>query len=215
MSLNGTYSVLSDSGAPAGTLTVTESGLHTHFRFEGDLVPAVSRLMATAAGRTVSLGIPVPEAGRLRLDRTMSRTQLRAMTLTEIGQVLLLPLTAPLPESAPPAEKTPEAPTEEGPRAASPAEPEETEQPPAPADGGEGWRREPDPGRLFTDPAVAALCRSVAGALVREEDGQTQLAIPVHESGAFPLTSFLCLGTPATIGGAPYVVFTVKNGAPV
>ncbi len=73
-----------------------------------------------------------------------------------------------------------------------------------------GWAEEADPGRLFRDPALKALCREVRGALVREEGGFSLLALPLVSP--FPLLPLFCLGTPRRLGDATYLLFSAFQG---
>ena len=73
-----------------------------------------------------------------------------------------------------------------------------------------GWTEEPDPGRLFRDPALRALGSEVRGALVRETEGASLLALPL--CSPFLLLPIFCLGTPKRFGNTTYLLFSVFRG---
>ena len=73
-----------------------------------------------------------------------------------------------------------------------------------------GWAEEEDPGRLFRDPTLISLCKDARGALVRETEGASLLALPL--ASPFPLLPVFCLGTPKRLGGSDYLVFSVFRG---
>ena len=67
-----------------------------------------------------------------------------------------------------------------------------------------------EPGGLLADELLQRLCRDVRDVLLRQEGGDTLLAIPL--CSPFPLMPVFCLGSPATLGGRPYLVFSVFEG---
>ena len=73
-----------------------------------------------------------------------------------------------------------------------------------------GWAEEEDPGRLFRDPALRALGSEVRGALIRETEGSSLLALPL--TSPFPLLPVFCLGTPKRLGQTTYLLFSVFRG---
>ena len=74
------------------------------------------------------------------------------------------------------------------------------------------WRKAHEPWRLFRDADTAEACRETKGALLREEDGKTLLAVPFGGDEPFPMMPVFRFGEQEMINGAPYIVFTVENG---
>ncbi|MDR2356513.1 MAG: hypothetical protein LBD92_00290 [Oscillospiraceae bacterium] len=75
------------------------------------------------------------------------------------------------------------------------------------------WRGEASPETLFRDGELAALARGVTGALSSGlPGGGALLAVPISEREPFPMMPIFCFGTPAAIGGAEYLVFTIRDG---
>jgi hypothetical protein len=78
------------------------------------------------------------------------------------------------------------------------------------------WRDVTSPEALFGDGELAAAARGVTGALSAPlPDGGTLLAIQISDDKPFPMMSIFCLGEPRSIGGAEYLVFTVRGGTVV
>ena len=72
------------------------------------------------------------------------------------------------------------------------------------------WQPVLEPGRLLTDKLLQRLCRDVRDALLRQEGGDTLLAVPLRSP--FPLLPAFCLGSPRKLEGRPYLVFSVFEG---
>lgn len=137
-----TIDVFTSEGTPAGTISVTAKGSRTVFDYAGPVMKEVRRLALLSSGTALSLGIPVPKEGELRLHRAMSRLELGDFRWEEARGVLTDPeaeLSAliappepdpkaePVPEpETPPEEKTPPEPAPE------PETPPEEETPPEP-----------------------------------------------------------------------------------
>lgn len=104
-------------GREAGRLHVAQEGLYT--RLTADCAPGegLLRLWLHGGGRSVYLGLLVPEGGRLRLTKRLSRAALPPELAYAADSEQGLPAPeSPEPPSAPEAsvEAAPEAPTEGG-----------------------------------------------------------------------------------------------------
>lgn len=222
MSFDGTYNVLSESGKTLGTLTVCTDGLKTCFSLDCEVTNEIQRLICTCGNSPVSIGIPVPEYGRLKLSKCFSKAQLKSMGMTEISSATLIPAAAPLSgiikkdcaeENSPNSESAhsdKDACDNAADASFSPAD-EKT----IPSGTPDGWECENNPSRFFKDPHVVSLCRGIQGALWKNSGKADLLAIPVSESSAFPLSTFLCFGEPMVYGQNRYIVFKIENGMPV
>lgn len=78
--------------------------------------------------------------------------------------------------------------------------------------GGDGWEPVSDPGALFTDRDIAAVCEQVRGAFSLKRGDLTMLAVPVRGDEPFPMMPIFCFGHNQTIAGREYVVFKIQNG---
>ena len=232
-SLIGTHAVTRGS-EDVGTLNISQNGNMTVFEFTGHISggdSGVLRLAGVSRGGYVNIGVAAPEGGALKLTKSFSKSALRPLGLEpEMGFFLILagekfdaaptptppePVPEPTPEDMPEEipkdtqeeppdempEETPEEPAEEPPAKA---------EPPAPTD--DAWSPLEDPSALFNDPDIAAACQNAKGALVKEKDGVTLLAIPVIAGTPFPMMPVFCFGDYVMIDGREYVVFKIKNG---
>lgn len=71
-----TYPIIID-GETVGTLTEDRQGARTVFDAECRMQPGVVRLSVYGGGKEGYLGVLAPEGGKLRLHKTLSRSQLR------------------------------------------------------------------------------------------------------------------------------------------
>lgn len=76
----------------------------------------------------------------------------------------------------------------------------------------EGWTPEPEPGRLLEDRLLRCLCAGLRGALTRQGERGTLLAVPLADP--FPLLPVFCLGSLRQLDGRPYLVFEIFAGKP-
>lgn len=131
-----TIEVFTSEGTPAGTIGVTAKGPRTVFDYAGPVTKEVRRLALLSSGAALSLGIPVPKEGELRLHRAMSRLELGDFRWEEARGVLTEPeaeLSALIASPEPKAEPVPDP--ETPPEEETPTEPEtrpEEETPPDP-----------------------------------------------------------------------------------
>ena len=79
-----------------------------------------------------------------------------------------------------------------------------------------GWQEEREPERLFRDPELRELGRSLGreGVLSRREGETTFLAVPLERGRPFAAMPIFCFGAAETIGGKCWVVFRIVEGAP-
>ncbi|MBQ1704017.1 MAG: hypothetical protein IIT84_00055 [Oscillospiraceae bacterium] len=75
-----------------GELKVREDGLFLSFSYTCAKVAEPSRLVICCGENTLSLGIPVPESGVLRLSKRVSLSALRRAGLGRIEKARLVPL---------------------------------------------------------------------------------------------------------------------------
>ena len=97
------------------------------------------------------------------------------------------------------------------PVAPEPAPPEPEQKPDRPDD----WRPEPNPSCRFTDPVLRECASGVTGVLIRREGGDILLAFPFSPSEPFPLIPVFRFGTAQAIDGKNYMVYRLRDGAPV
>ena len=75
-----------------GELKVREDGLFLSFSYTCAKVAEPSRLVICCGENTLSLGIPVPESGVLRLSKRVSLSALRRSGIGRIEKARLVPL---------------------------------------------------------------------------------------------------------------------------
>lgn len=218
--------VTTPDGAPAGVLTIDAEGVRTGFAYRcGELFPP-SRLVLRSAEGVLAVGVPVPEGGGAALRRSLTPLALRGFDLSVPLRALLIPVGDPLPppldpspaapvpaEAAP--EDTPEDTPEEAPEPVPAPSPEPVPEPDPPAAPTPEWTPEPDPARYFADPDLIASARKVTGALVRAEGEDALLAFPFSPSAPFPMLPAFRFGSAQEIDGRSYLVFRVREGAPL
>lgn len=233
-----TIDVFTSEGAPAGAISVAARGPRTVFDYAGPVTKEVRRLVLTSPGAALSLGIPVPEGGALRLHRAMTRLELGGFQPEGAGAVLAdldadlaalaaapepepesepapapepapEPEPAPVPESVPVSEPIPEPIPEPVPEPKQETVPRLT---PAPA---EGWYLEPDPGRHILDAELKRAAETAGEAWVRFEGADTLLAFPWAPSEPFPMIPIFRLGTAASMAGRDFMVFRLRDGAAI
>jgi hypothetical protein len=200
MSIYGTYQVSGTDGESQGSVTVSQDGLFTSFCYEYNAVPnAVCRLICSADGKNLSLGVPVPNGGKLVLIKKLSKLEFDSASITALGSFSLVPIvnkatiennipvsppSAPLPDEKPVQNKSSD------------------------------WQAEPDPGRHFTDDEIKNSLSGIDGALVSLADFSTLLALPYTPGSPFPLMSAFKFGRIAHIHGKSYIVFRIRGGQP-
>lgn len=225
-----TIDVFTSEGTPAGKLSVSAKGPRTVFDYAGPVMPEVRRLALLSSGAALSLGIPVPEKGELRLRRAMSRLELGDFPWEEARAVLADPeadlsamVSSPEPEPETPPEPEPESEPETPPEPEALPAPEPVPSPgpepepapvprlaPAPE---EGWYLEPDPGRHILDPELKKAAAFAGEAWVCFEGADTLLAFPWTPSEPFPMLPIFRLGTAASMAGRDFMVFRLRDGA--
>lgn len=240
-----TIDVFTSDGAPAGAVSVTARGPRTVFDYSGPLAEGVRRLSLLSHGAALSLGIPVPEGGALRLHRTMTRLELGGFEPEGAGAVLTEPdadlsalavfqeetppepISEPEPETPPEPEPIPEPISEPEPEPMPEPIPEpepepipETEPEPAPMPRltpapEEGWYLEPDPGRHILDPELKKAADTAGDAWVRFEGADTLLAFPWSPSEPFPMIPIFRLGAAFSMAGRDFMVFRLRDGAAI
>lgn len=79
-----------------------------------------------------------------------------------------------------------------------------------------GWQEEREPARLFRDPALRELGRTLGreGVLTRQEGDAVFLAVPLDRDRPFSAMPIFCFGSPETISGRNWIVFRIMDGAP-
>ena len=168
-----------------GRVNVYKEELLTAVELDSAVVPFIARLVYRNGADIFSVGIPIPEGGRLRLKKRFARffpdgagngiyELIDVSTESEKSKEEPLKTVSPLPD---------------------------------------GWTPEPDPSRLFKSERLIRACRNVSGACTFTKDGRGFLAVPISTSEPFPLASYLLYGTPYKTEGGYYMVFRLKNGS--
>ncbi|MGE4485574.1 MAG: hypothetical protein AB7C97_10745 [Oscillospiraceae bacterium] len=151
--------------------------------------PDVLRLYCVSGEKTASLGVMLPEDGKLVFKKRITKNMLSDMGLSDISRCFLRGREAP--EQKPePEEKTAVIAPPESPL----------------------WLPAYDAASLFSDADIASACRDVTGALTMEDGNSQLIAIPIILGAPFPLMPVFCFGRSEIIDGNNYVVFRVRNG---
>ncbi|MBR1497130.1 MAG: hypothetical protein IJ617_05850 [Oscillospiraceae bacterium] len=173
-------------GEDAGTLRVEQQGARTVFTADCGMSTELLRISVYGGGREGYLGLLVPEEGRLRLRRALSRDAMRDFPeeIEQVERAGMMPEPLPRPQvwqEAP--EPLPEAPPEEAPMPPPEADP------PA-EDGSLSWYASPD------------------GALVCFDGTGTLIALPPDDGRVPPEIP----GERRSIEGKEYLVYRTRNG---
>lgn len=113
-----------------------------------------------------------------------------------------IPAMAADPAAVPPADGA-------GPDAGTPAGPASVPDIP------DSWTPEPDPARYFSDPDLICAARKIEGAMVKSDGPDTLLAFPFSPSMPFPMLPAFRFGAAQELDGGSYIVFRVRDGAPI
>ncbi len=182
-SLSGTYNVMFE-GESIGEAYVNDDGIRVKFDMQCKIVDEkIYRLYCIQGRAAAPIGIAVPERGRLRLKKTVSKKELTYRGITEIDGFEL--------------------------RAAS-SVPSAEKQMKESSDG--VWRRITDASHLFEDKDIAEACRNLPSALAMKSGGAEYLAISASPEQPFPMMPVFCFGEERYINGRSYIVFKIKNG---
>ncbi len=76
----------------AGRLAVSREGLYVRFVLTAKVRPCPARLMCRCGGRDLSIGVPVPKNGVLRLDRRLSAAALGDFDPAAVERAFLAPV---------------------------------------------------------------------------------------------------------------------------
>jgi hypothetical protein len=174
-----------DDGECVGEINVYMQGIK--IVFEGECVTERQgpfRLAAVSGGRTIPVGVMLPDGGKFTFRRSFSKNMMSELGIGEIEEFLLV-----------------------GNDRKDMADYRE------PAAEAGGWQEAAEPWRLFADEELSEVCREVKGGLKRlEENGEISFAVPLERDRPFPAMPIFCFGTYMKIGEKGYVVFRLKNG---
>ena len=187
-----TYPIMIDETL-AGKLTVDRQGARTVFDAECRMLPGLIRLSVYGGGKEGYLGVLVPEDGKLRLRKALSRAQMRAFPEEiESAERAGIERAAPPATVEPQPEPEPESEPETEPEPELEPEPEaEPEEPAAPELSGLSWYSSPD-GALVCFDGVRSLIALPLG------DARIPEGIPPSEQ--------------RTVEGREYLVYRTRDG---
>ncbi len=173
------------NGKDAGTVTVSEQGLYICFYYNyGGVLPPL-RLLVSAGGRELNLGIPAPRGENMELRRSISR---KLAENFRDGEYILRPIVDNTVENG-------ERAADNGKKSDEKNDAESWQ-----------WKSEPHPEKYLKGEGRIPELRD---ALVCRRNGELYLAIPWQPGGVFPLEEAFRRGKTELLKGRNYMAFPV------